>query len=204
MPTPKASPKKTTTAGKLNKKVGPFPLKYWIGIGIAAVFILWLYLRHRGGNTVEGAGETATPLTPIYPQQAASAGTPSANTPISQGLSPDVLAQLGIGMPTDYVTGTDLQSQLDTLGSNVASQIAAATFSAVPSSTTAAPANTPVAVKTATGAPVKKTNPTTKKAPIKYYTYAPGKAPKGKKANEIPVVKGRKIQFKKGSGYYYA
>lgn len=204
---PKVEPKIKTT-GKLNKKIGPMSLKYWIPIALGILLILWLYFKNKGGNTVEGEGETA--LLPysatVTPQQAASAGTPAANTPVSSQLSPEVLAALGIGMPTSYVTPTDLQSQLDTLGSNVASQIAAATFVSTPSVT--APTNpvpTAPAVKTATGAPVRKTNPTSAKAktPVRYYTFAPGKAPKGRKKDEIPVKTGASIKFKKGQGYYY-
>lgn len=201
-------PTKTPTkAGRLNKKVGPLPLKYWIPIAAGVLLILWLYFRNKGGNTVEGEGATA--LLPysatVTPQQAASAGTPSPNSSVEGQLSPEVLAALGIGMPTGYVTGSDLQSQLDSLGSNVASQIAAATFVSTPSATTTTePAKTPPAVKTATAAPVKKTNPTGKSAaPVKYFTFAPGKAPKNRKADEIKAVAGKSIKFKKGSGYYY-
>lgn len=201
----KVEPKIKTT-GKLNKKVGPLPLKYWIPIALGVLLILWLYFKNKGGNTVEGEGETA--LLPysavVTPQQAASAGTPSANTPVVQQLDPEVLAALGIGMPMGYVTPTDLQTQLDSLGSNVAAQIANATFNPSPSTTTTAPAvATPPAVKTATGAAVKKTNPTGAKTPTRFYTFAPGKAPKGRKKDEIPVKTGAQIKFKKGSGYYY-
>lgn len=203
-PNPTGKPK-TPAGGRLNKKVGPLPLKYWIPIAAGILLILWLYFRNKGGNTVEGEGATA--LLPysatVTPQQAASAGTPSANSPVASQLSPEVLAALGIGMPTDYVTPTDLQSQLDTLGSNVASQIAAATFISTPSQTTTKSVPTAPAVKTATGAPVKKTTPKGKSAPLRYYTYAPGKAPKGQKKNEIPVKTGAQIKFKKGQGYYY-
>jgi hypothetical protein len=204
-PTPiKKTP--TKAGGRLNKKVGPLPLKYWIPIAAGVLLILWLYFRNKGGNTIEGEGATA--LLPysatVTPQQAASAGTPSANSPVSSQLSPEVLAALGIGMPTNYVTGSDLQSQLDSLGSNVASQIAAATFVTTPSATTTKdPVKTPAAVKTATGAPVKKTNSTSKTAPVKYFTFAPGKAPKGRKADEIKAIAGKSIKFRKGSGYYY-
>jgi hypothetical protein len=192
-------------SGKLNKKIGPLPVKYWILVGIAAVFVLYLYLRNRGANSVEGEGETAAllPYSAVTPQQAASAGTPSANTPVTSQLNPETLAALGIGMPTGYITGTDLQSQLDTLGSNLAAQVAQATFQSVPSTTTPA-VKTPTAVKTATGAPVKRiTKPAPAKAPIRYYTFAPGKAPKNRKADEIKAVKGKSIKYRKGSGYYY-
>lgn len=192
-------------SGKLNKKIGPLPVKYWILVGIIAVFVLYLYLRNRGANSVEGEGQTAAllPYSAVTPQQAASAGTPSANTPVTSQLDPETLAALGIGMPSGYITGTDLQSQLDSLGGNLASQIAQATFQAVPSSTTPA-AKTSPAIKTATGAPVKKTSKPAPAKNVQYFTFAPGKAPKGRKADEIKPVAEKKIQYRKGSGYYYA
>lgn len=199
-------PKPPIKPGKLNKKIGPLPAKYWIGIGAALILLLILYFRAKssGGTTVEGESIPYSPLQ-VSPQQAASAGTPSANTPVTQMLDAETLAALGIGMPTNYVTGTDLASQLDSVSSNLAAQIAAATLSApVTTTPTAAPAKTPPAVKTATAAPVKKTAKPAPAKKVQYFTYAPGKAPKGKKAQEIKPVKGKKIQFKKDKGYYYA
>lgn len=124
-------PKPPIKPGKLNKKIGPLPAKYWIGIGAALILLLILYFRAKssGGTTVEGESIPYSPLQ-VSPQQAASAGTPSANTPVTQMLDAETLAALGIGMPTNYVTGTDLASQLDSVSSNIAAQIAAATLSA--------------------------------------------------------------------------
>lgn len=39
-------------------------------------------------------------------------------------------------------------------------------------------------------------------APSKYYTYAPGKAPKGQGANEIKLAPGETLHYAEGKGYY--
>lgn len=195
-PTPKPTPK-PKAGGKLDGKIGPIPKKAALGIGVGLFVLLFLYIRHRNSGASPATDTAAlTDIAPTYsnvtPQQSASAGTPSPNTPITSQLDPETLSALGIGMPTDYVTATDLQSQLDTLGNNVASQIAQATL---------APTNPPLvnhpAAKSGTKTVAKKAVAT-----VRYYTYAPGKAPKGKKANELVLGKGQRVGFKSGKGYY--
>lgn len=186
-PTPKPKPK---GKGLLkNKKV------IYIGGGVILLLLL-LWVRSRKGGTPATVPNTGlTPLTTVTPQQAASAGTPSPNSPPSAGLDPDVLAQLGMGNK-DYVTNTDLASQLSDLGNTLQASIAGVTFNAPVGSTPnpklpAAPSTPHPAV----------TN--TKVAAVKYYTYAPGKAPKGQVKNQVPALKkGQTLHYTKGKGYF--
>lgn len=163
MPTTKPKPK---AGGKLNKKVGPFPLKIWIGIGAGIALLLYLYIRNKAKANDSSTGSAALDMNPmqatVSPQQSASAGTPSPNSPVSGQLSSDVLDALGALTPTDYVTSTDLASQLDAVNSDLGSKIAAMTLDPtgkidVHVSLDPSPVKNPPVTKHATAVPIKKT-----------------------------------------------
>lgn len=189
--------------GKLNKKYGPLPLKIWLGILAGIALLAYLYYRHKN-NATPALTNDATGYSPLVsPQQAASAGTPSPNSPPASQLDPSTLDALGLTPATDYVTTSDLQSQLDNLQSGMAASIAAATLTG-PQGPPGAPgkdAKTPAATKNAH--PVAKaTHPTGNSVATRYFTFAPGKAPKGKKTQEIKLKKGQSLKYKPGKGYY--
>lgn len=177
-----------------NKKV------LYIGGG---VLLLVFFLYYRAKKNASPATDTTAntgmvPLTTVTPQQAASSGTPSPNTPPGQSLDPSVADALGMGN-NDYVTNTDLNSQISGLSSDLQAALAGVTFNqGYPTTSTAA---TPLA--TSTKAPAVAAKTAAKNSAVKYYTFAPGKAPKGQLANQAPAVKkGQTLHFAKGKGYF--
>lgn len=184
----KATPK-PKGKGLKNKKV------LYVGGGVLLI-LLYLYYKHKNSSTPATdttANTGVVPLTTVTPQQAASAGTPSPNTPPSQSIDPATLDALGMGN-NDYVTSTDLASQLGTLQDNIQASVAGLTFA------------TPTSQMTPNGTSNQKVASTaTKTSAIKYYTYAPGKAPKNQVKNQAPIPKaGQTLHFTKGKGYYLA
>lgn len=179
--------------GLLKKKVGPLPLPVLVIVGLLGIFIIYKMRKPTSSTTGVDSTATVTPTTTVTPQQAASAGSPNGTSTFD----PSQLAGL---FPTDYVTQSDLQSQLDSLGSNVGSQIAAITFPPpqitvnVPPPT--APASTPA--QTPAPAPQKPVGSTVKNpvasTPTKYFTY---------KKNVI-LSHGQTVHFTTGKGYYAA
>lgn len=188
-PAPTAKRLNSNSKGKgllKNKKV------LYIGGG-ALLIVLFLYYRAKKGSspaTDTTAGTGVIPLTTVTPQQAASAGTPSPNSPPADQLSPSTSDALGLGS-NDYVTNTDLNSQISGLSSDLQAALAGVTFYS--------PGMKPATLSTATKSAT--VSSTAKPAPIKYYTYAPGKAPKGKVSAPAPK-KGQTLHFAKGKGYY--
>lgn len=117
--TPKNLPK--GKGGVLKKKVGPLPLPALLVLIALGIFILYKMRSRSSSATGIDSTATVTPAATLTPGQAAASGTPGGT------FDPSILAGL---LPNDYVTQTDLQSQLDSLGSNLASQIAGVTFQA--------------------------------------------------------------------------
>lgn len=199
--TPAKTPAK---GGKLGKKYGPLPLKAWLGIAAGLALLLFLYLRHRnsaasGATGDAGVTDVASGLATISPQQAASAGTPQPNSSVANQLSPEVLdalGQIGTSVPSDYVTGTDLQSQLDSLNNDIAGQIAGITFQNPKVEVTVKGANVSPQTKKATAAPVKKTPAKnaapSKTTPTKYYTLK----------KQVSLKKGQTLAYTPNKGYY--
>lgn len=189
-------PAKPTTKPKGGKSLLKSKKVLYIGGGVILV-ILFLYYRAKknaspASDTTAGTG--LIPLTTVTPQQAASAGTPSPNSSPADQLSPSTADALGIGTG-DYVTNTDLNSQLSGLDSDLQAAIAGVTFYSPGLKTAAAP----LATQTKTATKATTATPT----PIKYYSFAPGKAPKGQMANQAPAPKkGQVLHFTKGKGYY--
>lgn len=174
-----------------NKKV------LYIGGGVLLLLLLLYYRSRKGASPATTPNTGLIPLTTVTPQQAASAGTPSPNSPPSAGLDQATLDALGMGNK-DYVTNTDLKSQLSDLQSNIQASVAGVTFYS--------PGQTPAAPKTAKAAATSAVSNTATKgkvASIRYYTYAPGKAPKGQVKNQVPALKkGQTLHYTKGKGYY--
>lgn len=193
----------------MKRKLGGLPLYVWAGV-LAGGLLLGLYLRSRSSSSSDGA----------YGSDGSSGGGGFAGYPVGDfgsnagggGVSPDY----GAGVPSDFAAAltSGLLGQSELLGGiatnatdgaltladrdadrahELTSQMAGLIVNVPSSSAGAAPQ--PAAVRTATGP---KPAPKKPAAPVRYYTFAHGKAPKGRKADEAP--KGAK--YKPGKGYY--
>lgn len=203
MPTQTTKTKTTVkTKGKgLSKKIGPFPL--WSLLAVGILLVLVIVMRRRSANaataTTDNASGFLTPQGNVAPIDNASAGQPSTNSAPSSGLDQSTLdaltSAIGASTPSDYVTSTDLQQQLDQLGNSVGAQIASATLQPlqVTVKTTAATPTSTKTTKAKTVAPGTKTG-TKSKAAVKYYTLK----------KNVPLKKGQTLHFTHGKGYYAA
>jgi hypothetical protein len=192
MPTTKAKPKTTKkVGGGLKKKIGPLPVWGWVAVAGGVILVYYLYSKNKSASPATGATDTnLLPTANVTPQQAASAGTPSPNSPLS--LTPDVLSSLGIQPAGDYTTNSDLQSQLGMLGSELGAQIAAMTFpTPVVNITTTTPKGS---ASKATVTPATQTKSKVPAKKIVYYTYK----------KSVKIAKGQTIHYAKGRGYYAA
>lgn len=203
---PQTSAAKRSLGQRLNGKVGPLPAWAWAAIILGAYLA---YTHFAGGGAAAATTSTSTDATPS--DVASSDNTPvtsdSGNPPASGG-----------GGPADNVNDT-LLSQLSGFGSSIDALTAAvqsapafqdvsgtsgsADFSGGSSPLVTLPAlPAPAAPKAAVKAAPK---PAAKPVAVHYYTYAPGKAPKGQAGNQAPAsVPGKTLHFTKGKGYYYA
>ena len=190
-------------------KVGPLPVWAW-----ALVLLVGGYLVYRftgiGSSSSSSSSSSPPPDTGATSTDPASAldttpiGGDSGNPPASgQGGAADNLS----GDLYSYLTG--IQGSVDSLTAAV--QMApgfwdtssSGSGSVVPNSGAGAPtAPTRAPVKAAPKPAPKPAAP----AHVRYYTYAPGKAPKGQTANQAPAKgpAGTVLRFAKGKGYYYA
>jgi hypothetical protein len=194
----------------VKRKLGGLPLYVWAGVLVGGL-LLGLYLRSRSSSSSDGAYGTSDGST----GGGGFAGYPVADFASNAGgggVSPDY----GAGVPSDFgaalLSGVLGQSEL--LGGiatnatdgaltladrdsdrahELTSQMAGLIVNVPSSSAGAAP--TPAAVSTATPKPGPK--PAAPK-PVRYYTFAHGKAPKGRKADEAPAG----ARYRAGKGYY--
>jgi hypothetical protein len=194
---PQTKTKKPAVKGKgsgLKKKVGPLPVYGWVAVVGGLILVYYLYARNKTASPATGATDVGLPLTQVTPQQAASAGTPSPNSPITGQLDPSVLASLGIQPAGDYVTSTDLQSQISGLSSDIGAAVANVTFPTPTVNVQVKAAPTAAAPAVATAAK-KATNATTKaRSAITYYTYR----------KNVKLSKGQTIHYAAKKGYYAA
>lgn len=191
----------------MKRKLGGLPLYVWAGV-LAGGLLLGLYLRSRSSSSSSGSdGVSGGGGVGGYP--VADLGSSVAGG----GVSPDY----GAGVPSDFGAAllSGLLGQSDTLGGlatnatdsaltladrdadrahELTSQMAGLIVNVPSSSAGAAPQ--PAAVKTAT--PVSKTVGKPAAKPVRYWTFAHGKAPKGRKADEAPVG----AHYRAGKGWF--
>lgn len=175
----------------LGKKAGPLPIWAWALLGAGTLLAVFLLLRRntqQRGSEVQlvsgGAGN---------PQDAPSGGYPRGVTPAAQMLNDDVLYEIASGLSTLQVgqreLGTSFAEQSAGLKEHVTQTVTAAALQ-------------PPAIVTPTAAAAGSAPKITgnQPAPARYFTYKPGKAPRGRKADEAP--KGKRLGFESGKGYY--
>ena len=194
--------------GRLTAKAGPLPVWAW-----ALVILVGGYLAYRLlGNKAGSSSTTADTTVEDTPTPAIDSDT----TPVG-GDTGSPPGQSGMGSSADNLSAdlygqlTGLQGSVDALTSAVqlspafwpGDESTAGSGSGVPNGTTPA---TPAKQAAAKKAPAKPAAKAKAPASVRYYTYAPGKAPKNQKGNEAPGKgpAGTTLRFAKGKGYYYA
>lgn len=193
--TPPAPGKKRSLGARLTGKVGPLPVWAWAALILGA----YLLYSHFHQTAAAPAATDTTSDTSMTDPNATPVGSDTGNPPAS-----------GQGGVADNMTGDPLSTSIDALTAAIQSSQAfnegapgnsgsadysgAQPFINLP----ALPANTAPAATVAA-------KPAAKPAPSRYYTYAPGKAPKGQTANQAPAKgpAGTTLHFAKGKGYYY-
>lgn len=188
-------------AAKLGKKAGPLPIWAWALVGGGALLAVFLLLRRnteQGGSGIQIVTGNAQ-----RPENTVSGGYPRGVTPAAEMLNDEVLwtiagslASLSESQGVLAAGGSDrrdehkgLDEALADVKNHVSQTVAGATFQqpAVTTPTNAA-AGSPAPIKA------------NQIKPSRYYTFQPGKAPKGRKADEAP--KGARLGFVQGKGYY--
>lgn len=176
-------------AGAAAKKVGPLPVWAWALIVGGGGLLAFLYFR-RNSEQLDGSGGGIHLVSGNRgtPEQAASGGYPQGVTPAAQMLDQEVLWTIAGSLAEiaddGRERGLSLGDQIAGVKDHVSSTVAAATL------------GTGIATPTAAAvAPV----PAKQPAPSRYYTYLPGKAPKGRKKDEAP--KGKRLGYRKNKGY---
>lgn len=193
---PKKAPTKSPTksSGKgLKKKLGPFPVYVYL-IGIVAIVGYIIYKKRQSGtsSTAGSLNQQVIPIAVPSGGQSGAASTQGTTQGTTQGFSDT--ASTPIDFPSDYVTSTDFQSGLDTLGNQIGASIAQITFPPPSVNITVPPATViQQTVKSKTAAK-KAAVKTTAQKPTKYYTYK----------KNVPLKAGQKLHFTKGKGYYAA
>ncbi len=194
------APARGGIVGRVTAKVGPLPVWAW-----ALVILVGGYLGYKllAPKDTGAASPTETPApSPAVDPDLTPVGIDTGSPPASGGgggaadnLSADLYGQL-----------TGLQGSVDNLSALVqmspafwpsdgssgsGSQVTNGTTPASPAAKVAAPVAKPAAKPA---------------APARYYTYAPGKAPAGRKADQAPAKgpAGTTLHYKAGKGYYYS
>lgn len=219
----------------MTAKVGPLPVWAWALAILVVGYLIYRHSSSSPSSTSASDTSSTDNSTPAPPDTSGTPGPDNTGGGSSTGgagdggnLNDELLSQLsGFGNSIDALTSAVLTSEAFLPGSGDSGS-----GSIVPNgSTPLAPAKQPAATSTgAHGGTTKTTTtaaktkpaptlvsehgqgggftPTTKPAQstnVHYYTYAPGKAPKGQKANEAPAsVPGKTLHFAAGRGYYYA
>lgn len=197
---------------RLTAKVGPLPVWAWaLILFVGAV----LALRFTRTSSDSGTSDAATPAPTTgmsaLDQDTTPVGMDTGSPPAAsgQGSSADNMNDALYGQLAGVQTSIDmLTAQVQT--SPAFWSTSDAGFGAIiPADGSKAPVANTVAKTQTAAAPTKvqaakapAKQPTT---PTKFYTYKPGNAPKGKKAQEAPArgPAGTSLKFRAGRGYYY-
>lgn len=230
--TRRTSSSSRSLGARFTAKVGPLPVWAW---ALAILVVGYLVYRHSSSSSSTTSTTDTSSTDASTPAPPDTSGTPgpdntgggtSTGGPDQGSLNDELLSQLsGFGNSIDALTAAVLSSEAFLPGTGDSGS-----GSTVPNGTTPPGPGAPATTTTgAHGGTVKTTKPaaTTKPAPtlvsehgqgggyapapakpaagVHYYTYAPGKAPKGQKANEAPAsMPGKTLHFAAGRGYYYA
>lgn len=189
-------------ADRFTAKVGPLPVWAWALTLLVGGYLVYRLTSSRSSSSSDDApsGDTSggvpagTDTTPIT--EDSGYGPAGGQGNVADNFSGDLLSQLsGFQSSIDGLTAAVQLSPAFWPGGDVGSS---GSGSIVPNNG-AAPVRT-------TPKPKPNTKAAAKPAPKHFYTYAPGKAPKGKAAMAAPkkAPAGKKLHFQKGKGYYYA
>lgn len=183
---------KRSLGQRLTAKAGPLPVWAWAAV-ILGAYLLYSHFHTAASSssTTASTDGTSTDTTDQTPVTSDTSGNPPAS---------------GQGGPADNMTGDPLSTSIDAL--TAAIQSSQAFSGSDPGNSGSQPwINLPdipaVTPPKSTAAAIPK--PAAKPAPSRYYTYAPGKAPKGQAANQAPAKgpAGTTLHFTKGKGYFY-
>lgn len=204
MPRPTSSPPPRDLAGRFTAKVGPLPVWVWAALILVTGYLLYRLTAGRTGTSTgaEPAGSAvdpnSTPVTGDDGAPPASSGQGGAADNLNDGL----LSQL-----------SGFQSSIDSLTAAVQSSPAfwpgagdAGSGAEVPNTGAPPPAPSTTTAPPASRLPAKPTARAAAPGKVRYYTFAPGKAPKTRKGDEAPArgPAGTTLRFARGKGYYYA
>jgi hypothetical protein len=188
-------------------KVGPLPVWAWALVILVGGYLAYRFTAGRSSSSsssttsAEPATQATDPgsldLTPV----GADTGSPPASS--GQGGAADNLNSDLYG----YLSG--LQGSVDALTASV--QMSPAFWPGTESGSsgsgsTVPNGQTPASPAAAAAAAKPAAKPAPPPASVRYYTYAPGKAPAARKQDEAPAKgpAGTTLHFKSGKGYFYA
>lgn len=187
---------------RLTAKVGPLPVWAWALALLAVGYLVYRFTGAGSSSTSSTSSTTDTSSTDTAP--AADGGQPgpdqTGTTDTQTGLNDTLLSQLsGVPGQLDALTQAVLSAEAFVPGAGDSGS-----GSTVPN--TGAGVNPGGVNKPAASTPAKPAARAKAPAHVTYYTYKPGKAPKGKKAQEAPAhgPAGTTLHFASGRGYYYA
>jgi len=183
---------------RLTAKAGPLPVYAWALILLAAGYLAYRLL----GSSSSSSSTPATPAAAPTDTTGDTGSPPASGQGSAAGnLNDSLFSQLsGFQDSVDALTAAVQMSPAFWPGSDTGS---AGSGSTVPN---AAPSPA-LTTKSSASKPAKKPAAAPAAAAhVRYYTYAPGKAPKGQAANAAPGKgpAGTSLRFAKGKGYYYA
>lgn len=185
-------------------KVGPLPVWAWALVLLLGGYLAYRFLAPQASTTPSGAAaDSSQPSDTTTDPNLTPVGVDTGSPPASGGgggsadnLSDDLYGQLtGVQTSVDALTAAVQMSPAFWPGGETG---AAGSGSTVPNGQTpASPA------QQVTKTPPK---PAAKPAAIRYYTFLPGKAPKNRKADELPAKgpAGTTRHYAAGKGYYYS
>lgn len=185
---------------RFTAKAGPLPVWAW---ALLILVVGYLVYRLAGPTSSSSSGSKADDAPDTTSAVTGDTGNPPAG---GQGgpadnLNDSILSQLsGLSGQVDALTGL-IQSTpaFDTGGGDSGSgSVTPNTGSSVPAA--------PSKVTASTKAPARPSAHPPAPAHVRYYSFQPGKAPKGRKKDEAPAKgpAGTRLHFKRGKGYFYA
>lgn len=202
-----ASTTKRSMVTRFTAKAGPLPVWGWAVLILAAGYLAYRLTAGKTTSSPTAAADSTQSDTPPTPSGDTGSPPASGQGGAADNMNSDLLSQLsgqieGVGGSVDALTGLiqstpafpsysggDAGAGSDGSGTTSGSGGGA-------SSSGKATASTPVRPSAAPRAPAR----------VRYYTFQPGRAPRGRKGDEAPArgPAGTTLHFARGKGYYYA
>lgn len=195
-------------AGRLTAKAGPLPVWGWAAGLLVVGYLVYRFSSASSSSstaTDTATTDTGTPDTTPATDTSTS-GTPGADQTSTDsgvgGLNDQLLSQLaGYGQSIDALTQAITSAQAFPPGAGDAGSGSSIPNDGTTSATQSVP-TAPAATKPARPA----ASPHAPAHRVRYYTYAPGKAPASKRSQQAPAhgPAGTTLHYRRGRGYYYA